>query len=236
MALLSSLAIASRPLRRRLTPGRFKETYVNRALSRRAHATVYVEIGVRDGESFRLTRADRRVGVDPQPTSAMDVLQEHEELFRTTSDAFFAEYAADTLDLRGVDVALIDGLHEFEQALRDLLNLERYMRPDGVVIFDDMNPTSAARASDRPTRGAWNGDVWKVGAFLTAERPDLHFLTIADDQGIGVVTGFAGGQMKWPDEQCIAGYKALGYDYLESDRQRVLNIVPRRRFADLMTA
>ena len=80
------------------------------------------------------------------------------------------------------------------------------------------------------------GRTLQIGAFLTAERPDLHFITIADDQGIGVVTGFARGQMRWPDEHCIAGYKALGYDYLESDRQRVLNIVPRRRFTDLMTA
>ena len=187
---LEMLGKASRPLRRRLTANRFKETYVNRALRRRDRATLYVEIGVRDGESFRLVSADRRIGIDPERWPSMARLESGEQFFEATSDEFFELHADAELAEASVDVALLDGLHELRQVLRDFDNLERFMRPDGVVIVDDCNPRSAERASDVAIGGAWNGDVWKFVAYLVAERPDLRVTTIDADQGVGVVTGF----------------------------------------------
>src|SRR5918995_1926976 len=131
---LETMAQLSRPLRRRLAPNRFKETYVNRALARYERPTTYIEIGVREGESFRLSRADSKIGIDPERTPSMTVLRPGERFFETTSDEFFAEDATDVLAPASVHVALVDGLHEFRQVLTDLLNLEPYMRTDGVVI------------------------------------------------------------------------------------------------------
>jgi hypothetical protein len=226
MSLSEEMDARSRPLRRRLVPGRFKETYVNKALATRPHRTLYLEVGVRDGQSLRYTRADHKVGVDPQPTRAMDVLRRGEQLYRMTSDVFFDQQAPESLSLGGIDVALIDGLHEFGQALRDLLHLEPYMRADGVVILDDMNPPTAARACDVAPGGPWNGDVWKIAAFLTAERRDLRYVTIDADQGVGVVTGFTGDRTEplWPAPDVVARYKALDYSYLASDRHGILNL------------
>lgn len=57
---ISRVATASRPLRRRLTPRQFKETYIREFLADRPGA-VYVEIGAQTGESFREVRAKRKI-------------------------------------------------------------------------------------------------------------------------------------------------------------------------------
>jgi hypothetical protein len=236
MAVVSSVLIRTRPVRRRLTPGRFKETYINRALAGRSHPTTYCEIGVRDGESLRLVRADRKVGVDPEPTPSFGPVRAAEQLFRTTSDEFFADQALDALRPEGVDVALIDGLHEFEQALRDLVNMIPYMRDDGFIFLDDVNPQNETRASATPVPGSWNGDVWKVAAFVHAERPDLRLVTLDVDQGLGVVTGFgrsdgpANAAAIMPAPDLVERYKAKEYAQLASARSQLLNLMPARRF------
>jgi hypothetical protein len=230
---LETLAKASRPLRRRLAPNQFKETYVNRALARRNRATLYVEIGVRDGESFRLARADNRIGIDPDRWPSMATLEPEEQFFEMTSDEFFDLQSDTVLGEASVDVALLDGLHEFRQVLRDFHNLERFMRPDGVVIVDDCNPLSAERASDVPVGGAWNGDVWKLAAYLVAERPDLHVTTIDADEGVGVITGFAGPKPA-VDDAIIEKYKSLPYGHLEASRSQILNLRPPSSFDSLL--
>lgn len=230
---LETLARVSRPLRRRLAPNRFKETYVNRALARYDRPTRYFEIGVREGESFRLARADSKFGIDPERTASMSVLRPGERFFEATSDEFFAEQAAEVLEPRSVHVALIDGLHEFRQALRDLLNVEPYMRHDGVVVVDDCNPRTAERASEVPIGGAWNGDVWKVPAYLLEARPDLRVATIDADEGVGLVSGFGTDPPK-PDPAEIERFKSLPYEHLARDRENVLNVVPPSAFVSLL--
>ena len=230
---LETLARISRPIRRRLAPNQFKETYANRALARSTHPTLYVEIGVREGESFRYVAADTKIGVDPERMPSMNALLPGEMFFATTSDAFFEDRAQEVLAAESIDVALIDGLHEFRQALRDFTNLEPFMRKDGVVILDDCNPPSPERGSEIPIGGAWNGDVWKVQAYLIGERPDLSTATIDADEGVGVVTGF-GASATPVDETVIERYKALEYGYLAANRAEVLNLVPPARFDSLL--
>jgi Methyltransferase domain len=230
---LEELARLSRPLRRRLAPNRFKETYVNRALARYERPTTYVEIGVREGESFRLARADSKIGIDPERTPRMGTLLEGQQFFELTSDEFFEQRARGVLEPAGVHVALVDGLHEFRQVLADVLNLEPYMRPDGVVILDDCNPRTAERASETPIGGAWNGDVWKLPAYLLEQRPDLRVATIDADEGVGVIAGF-GKQPPAPDPAAVERFKSLPYEHLARDRTAVLNLVPPSAFGSLL--
>lgn len=213
----------SRPLRRVITPRQFKETYVNEALEDR-RSPVYLEIGVRDGESFRLARAARKIGVDPVRRPALARLLPGEEFHEMTSDAFFVSVAHRVLADTQIDVVLVDGMHEFRHALRDLLNLERYLRSDGVVVLDDCNPRIADQATDVGDGGAWNGDVWKVAAYVRHERPDLTFRTVDADQGIGIVTGF-GRPADDPAPSAVDRYKALPYEYLDLNRREVLGLV-----------
>lgn len=222
-SLRSELGRRSRPVRRLMTPRQFKETYVNEALRQRSDST-YVEIGVRDGESFRLARASRKIGIDPVRRPALASLRQHEEFFEMTSDQFFDKLASDVLQDRLVDVALIDGLHEFRHALRDVLGVERYMRKDGVVVLDDCNPRSEGAAAETGDGGAWNGDVWKVAAYVRQERPDLSFITVDADQGVGIVVGF-GATTHVPAVETVERYKALPYSHLNRDRASLLGLV-----------
>lgn len=227
----------TRPIRRRIAPARYKETYINHTLARIGGDSLYLEIGVRDGASFRDVVATRKIGIDPVRTERMAVLRPGEEFFESTSDAFFREVDAVTLQPGSIDVALIDGLHEFRQIAQDFRNLEPFMRPTGVIFLDDFNPGSRERARDTPTGGPWNGDGWKLAVLLGRERTDLDLFTIDADEGIGVVTGFSpelpAGQ-RISDEK-IDTYKQLDYDMLDRHRPSILNLISPKEFAQRMT-
>lgn len=233
MAWHSTLARCTRPLRRRLAPGRFKETYINEFLDRRPNS-LYAEIGVRTGESLRRIHSCRKVGIDPIRTPEMQTLLPGELFFEKTSDAFFAEDAAAVFAGTRIDAALVDGLHEFEQALRDILGLERYMSPDGVIFVDDCNPSSKERASETSTGGVWNGDVWKIAPFLLQERADLGYFTIDADHGLGVVYGFRPVPPQLPGREVVSRYKELDYSYLACHRTDSLRLVRRAPLTQLL--
>jgi hypothetical protein len=138
----------------------------------------YLEIGINDGRSLALSRT-RSIGVDP----AFKINVELEcdlQLVKATSDDFFARGEPIAWFPEGVvDLALIDGLHLFEFALRDFINIERLAHPGSVVVFDDVLPrTTDEAARDRHTR-IWAGDVFKVALALERYRPDL--VTVAID-------------------------------------------------------
>ncbi|MGO9320647.1 MAG: class I SAM-dependent methyltransferase [Solirubrobacteraceae bacterium] len=244
-ALRIFLAPSKRGYRGRLArlrrPHAFKETYIAEALAQYEQPT-YLEIGVREGESFRLAPAGRKIGIDPVECHTMKPLRRGEEYFVMTSDQFFAEQAPRVLQPASIHVALIDGLHEFRQVASDLLNLEPYMHPDGLVFLDDMNPRSRKRAADVPYGKVdvpggvmWNGDVWKIAAFVARARPDLTLSTVDADQGVGVLSGFgtSGNEDLHAEiERC----KALDYSELESAREQLLHLVPPSEFGQILTA
>lgn len=213
-----------RRVSRRFSPSHFKETYLNDALSLRSDS-VYVEIGVRHGDSFRFVKADRKFAVDTSRSRKLQRLKQGEQFFEMPSDEFFAIEAPNLFGNHRIDAALVDGLHEFRQALRDVVNLERFMAPDGLIVVDDCNPLTRERANDVQCPGLWNGDVWKVAAFLRKERPDLRFLTVDADQGIGLLSGFSGPPPP-PSEDVVAKYKALDYSHLAVNREGVLGLAP----------
>jgi hypothetical protein len=213
-----------RATHRRCLPYQHKETYTNKALRGRGHGTLYVEVGVSEGVSFRLARADQKIGIDPAWNPKIGAIRKQDRFFELTSDEFFRHEASHVLRLRTVDVALLDGFHEFRQTLSDLLHLEPYMRNDGIIVIDDMNPKTLERAADVYAGGAWNGDVWKLAPFLRDRRPDLHLVTVDADEGVGIVSNF-GQRSAWPPDDVITTYKALPYDYLAAERASVLNLV-----------
>lgn len=232
LSLRLHIADTIRPIRRRLTPRHFKESYVNDVLALHAEP-IYVEIGVRNGDSFRLAKAPTKIGVDPSPGAAMYPMRPGEQLFECTSDVFFRKIARRVLAPGSVTVALVDGLHEFKQVVRDIHGLEPYMAPKGLMVLDDMNPTSRDRGSENPTGRAWNGDVWKVGAYLQAQRADLQFVTVDADNGVGLITGFSA-QFTDTSQAALQKYKDLQYDDLMADRVKTLQLVRPARTTDLL--
>jgi hypothetical protein len=151
----------------------------------------YVEIGVGSGTTLALARPPTRVvAVDPEPVLTASPRTEM-HLFTETSDEFFARRRlAGLLSGGSVTFAFIDGLHRFEQCLRDFMNLEAYCDARSVIVLHDTVPLD--EPTQRRTRETifWTGDVWKTVLVLQKYRPDLDVFTIpAAPTGLTVVIG-----------------------------------------------
>jgi hypothetical protein len=134
----------------------------------------YLEIGVARGLSIARAGCPS-IGVDPgYNIPETRVLGDNVQLARTTSDEFFA--APDPLaglPVPAIDLSFIDGMHLYEFALRDFMNVEKHSRPGAVTIFDDMLPRSSIESQRNRETGPWTGDVWKLIPTLRELRPDL---------------------------------------------------------------
>jgi len=128
-----------------------------------------------------------------------------------------------------VDLALVDGLHEYEQVVRDVDNVLRYLNPGGVILLHDCNPQSAVAAGPYAERGPglWNGDVWKAVVHLRSLRDDLDVFVLDADEGLGFVR-------RIPPRSRLrltaAQIGALGYDDLARNRREWLGLEPPAYF------
>lgn len=188
----------------------------------------YLEIGVNDGRSLALSRA-RSIAVDPAFKITAPISCDL-QLVKSTSDDFFArENPVDHLPDSVIDFAFIDGLHIFEYALRDFMNVERCASWTTVVILDDMLPRSVAEAArDRHTL-EWTGDVFKVAQVLRRCRPDLVCLALdTQPTGLLLVLGADPDNRTLPDS-----YQEIVAQYATPDPQDVSEeILKRRESAD----
>jgi predicted O-methyltransferase YrrM len=159
----------------------------------RAHALcqprTYLEIGVQFGGSLALAEAaEIAAGIDPTPMVRGDLQRPNQVVYQMTADEFFTR-RVDVLTAppRGIDFAFIDGSHLFEDALRDFLNVERYLTNGRSVVFlDDVLPYSSAIAARVQPPGDWTGDVWRIIDVLEEHRPDLD-LTLIDVSPTGLL-------------------------------------------------
>lgn len=153
----------------------------------------YLEIGTQTGASLAKSKS-KSVSVDPQFVLKQDVWANKPELhlFQTTSDEFFAAGHLERLGCT-VDLAFLDGMHLYEYLLRDFLNTEPKMSPDGCIVLHDCLPWSvnmALRDRRQVQQRAWTGDVWKLVPILQKYRPDLTLRVFdAAPTGLVVVTG-----------------------------------------------
>lgn len=171
-------------------PGDFYYVWLDRFYTGLRPQSV-LEIGVFDGQSIARVRPPTlAIGVDPEPRLAYS-LTAQTHIFTETSDAFFARGGPDALLAgRPLGVGFIDGLHLYEQALKDFINLERYCGPRSVILFHDTVPLDEPTQTRARDTTFHTGDVWKVVPCLKHYRPDLDVFTIATPwTGLTVVTG-----------------------------------------------
>jgi Methyltransferase domain len=151
-------------------------------------------------------------------------------MFVETSDEFFARRDVRAeLGGRPVDLALIDGLHHFEYALRDFMNLERLCTPQSTILIDDCFPHDRRTAERERFDGFWSGDVWKVVVLLKKYRPDLSIHTVAaPPTGMCVVRNLDPGSRFIADnlQRLVDEFTKLDYGYLEKQRGKKLNLFP----------
>src|SRR5574341_306737 len=190
----------------------------------------YVEIGVEHGTSLRLVQAPTlAIGIDPEPKLA-GPLAANQKVFAETSDAFFA--ARDPrAELGGlpIDVAFIDGMHQFEFALRDFYNLERFCTRDSTILIDDCYPLNRETAERDRRREFWSGDIWRLVLLLKKHRPELAIQIVATPPcGLTIVRGLDPDSrfLREHHDRLCQEFLAVDYAFLEDDMAGKLNLFP----------
>jgi hypothetical protein len=190
----------------------------------------YLEIGVARGESLARVLPDTEViGVDPQP-QLTGPPRARQRIFTATSDEFFAQHELRALfGGRAVEMAFIDGMHRFENALHDFINVERCCAPHSVILMHDCYPLDARTAQREQRTRFWSGDIWRLLLLLREQRPDLTVRTIASPAtGLGMVLNPDPGS-RLLSARCgelIQTYLAKDFSVLEGRKPQALGLVP----------
>mgnify|MGYP001307709426 FL=1 len=129
----------------------------------------YLEIGCHNNEVFNQIKIEK-IGVDPVSGGN----------FKGTSDKFFEQ------NKENFDCIFIDGMHEYKQVKKDIINSIKFLNKNGIIILHDCLPKSISHQRVPRTRYSWNGDVWKA---VVEARTWKHVdtFTVLSDQGLGII-------------------------------------------------
>lgn len=171
------------------------------AIARHCGGSRYLEIGVAEGTTFFSVKMPHKVAVDP--AFQFDPEERGGDgmyFFPQSSDDFFAQFASrpeasafKTAEGKTLfDVIFIDGLHTYEQTMRDFNNSLRFAHEHTVWLIDDTVPDDPYSALPDQKRSlaykkrvgvlsaSWHGDVYKMVFALHDLYPDFSYCTIMD--------------------------------------------------------
>ena len=141
-----------------------------------------------------------------------------------TSDAFFAECPLS----QKFDVVYLDGLHTFEQTLRDLMNTLSHVKHESVIIIDDIFPSTLAGSLPdlnefkkvRNFAGqkgwAWMGDVYKLVLFVDSYMQSWSFRCDENYHGQLIMWQAPRARVR---ERLVANIGLSGYDRAILERE-----------------
>lgn len=133
----------------------------------------YLEIGCFDNANFNNIKNDsiKKYGVDPVQGGNI----------RLTSDQFFKNNKIK------FHCIFIDGLHQYEQVQKDIINSINFLHDDGYIIMHDCIPRNyiEEHVPRFPGNHSWTGDVWKACVELSTS-PGIDFKIFLCDNGVGV--------------------------------------------------
>jgi tetratricopeptide (TPR) repeat protein len=171
-----------------------------RALHRNVYEG-YFEIGTRTGDSLVLSQSPS-IAIDPffqlneNPIGNKDFCL----MFQETSDSFFENRLPKLSGLK-CQLAFIDGMHLFEYALKDFINLAKISSEKALFLFHDPIPWTfkmATRNNEALERNeAWTGDIWKLVHILidAGMKDNINLLSSAPSGLLAVLN---------PDKKIIA--------------------------------
>ena len=174
----------------------------------------YLEIGTFNDELFSKIKCKKKIGVDPFYGGNV----------RMTSDEFFSG------NKDKFDCIFIDGLHHYNQVLKDINNSLNVLNSNGIILMHDCLPQSLNAQSVPRTEATWNGDVWKALAnkrFLN----NLDCYTICADQGIGVILKRDNNN---PLSTKVNNFKKLTYNYYYRNHKMLMNIIEFEDFLKIV--
>jgi hypothetical protein len=156
----------------------------------------YLEIGVETGITFHQVNCPHKTGVDPKfifDLTCSNELNQHGscEYHEMQSDLFFSKHRRDRASY---DLIFIDGLHHFDQVMRDFIHAMAFAHSGTVFLIDDTLPCDVfssmrdqqqaldlrARYSIGFQGNAWHGDVYQFVLLLSLYFPDYRYRTLLD--------------------------------------------------------
>lgn len=211
----------------------------------RSGGGTYLEIGVAWGWALCRVRATRKIGVDPKfrmgPFASRGAHRGTRELhlMEMTSDDFFAGHAH--LLHGGLDAALVDGQHTYEQSLKDVEHCLNYLNDDGTIVMHDCNPATESQGlpvesfrefrERYPMRIFWCGDVWKTIVHLRSTRDDLRVAVLDCDFGVGLIRkGIPDSRLAYSMEQIVE----MTFADLDAHRAELLNLRPPEELIEFL--
>lgn len=130
----------------------------------------YLEIGCDDDYSFSQIEVEKKIGVDPYSGGN----------YKGTSDEFFLKNS------ECFDCIFIDGLHEYDQVYKDIINSLKFLNEGGIILLHDCLPPSIHQQAVPRYKRTWNGDVWKA---IVNIRTNANYDTVTCyiDHGVSII-------------------------------------------------
>ncbi len=177
----------------------------------------YLEIGCDQDEVFSKVVIKNKVGVDPVSGGSI----------RLTSDAFFKK------NTDFFDLIFIDGLHEYSQVKKDIVNSLKVLTPKGIILIHDCMPLSFLDQAIPRGQRKWNGDVWKSIVELRT-RNDVFTCVGCFDQGIGMILKRKNDQILELSKNNNFKFKDLSYENYYQNFDKYLNLIDYNKFFELI--
>ena len=193
----------------------------------------YLEIGVEAGATFNAVKAPVKFAVDPCFQITLDALDG--QIFETTSDKFFDENPDEIFD-----IIFIDGLHIFEQSLRDFTRAMNRITKGGIILLDDCNPSDylasirdhelcrTVKEREGYADRDWMGDVYKTALFIHDYFRDVSLAYLRDTAGIVAV---------WHGSRAIVPVFETVEEIARCDfvsfKEKVLPLIPQRTVSEI---
>jgi len=192
----------------------YRYEIINYLIEQRGYKT-YLEIGIDNPNvCFSKIRVKNKEGVDPAAKCKHQM----------TSDAFFEKYTDSSWD-----IIFIDGLHENEQAARDIKNSLLRLNKGGTIVVHDCNPPTkwyTRPYKDYKRGSAWNGTTYQAFVRFAQSGLDLDLMTVETDYGCGIIQN-----PKDVTDFSIPDYE-LSWEDFHANRKELLNLVSVKDFRD----
>jgi hypothetical protein len=192
----------------------------------------YLEIGTRNTQQnydkIHLSE-NQKESIEPFPPQT-DSPQSTPTYQETSDEAFKRIHKTG----KKYDLIYIDGLHLEEQVDRDIKNSLKALNPNGTIVLHDCNPLHEFLQRENyevnGTYPQWNGTVWKSIVKFNTDSSHTHIARVVDtDWGCGIiqpqskVNSDLNPKPKFQPEM-------LTYQYLEQNRQTLLNLISTTYF------
>jgi len=174
----------------------------------------YLEIGTFKNEVFSNIVCEKKIGVDPFSGGT----------HRMTSDEFFSKYE------NKFDCIFIDGLHHYDQVIKDINNSLKRINENGIILLHDCLPKNMDAQAIPRTVVEWNGDVWKALVNMRTKK-NLDCYTCYADHGLGII-------LKRPNRNLlnlkVSNFKKLKYVDFYNDYKNLMNLIEYDQLKNLI--